>query len=134
MLSACPNSVTLSLPYTVRETAVLSAWTVLLHGYYNQTQVSFLKFAAGDSGEQKDPETVSISLQRGWNSTNLQDALNQPKGDHPSSVQVTRDDTNRSAVLFSREEGNHGDGDTQTEHLAQRYKVSLCSSELRSLS
>ena len=107
---------------------------MLLHGYYNQTQVSFLKFAAGDSGEQKDPETVSISLQRGWNSTNLQDALNQPKGDHPSSVQVTRDDTNRSAVLFSREEGNHGDGDTQTEHLAQRYKVSLCSSELRSLS
>ena len=134
MLSACPSSVTLSLPYSVKETAVLSAWTVLLHGYYNQTQVSFLKFAAGDSGEQKDPETVSIILQRGWNAINLQDALNQPKGDYPSSVKATRDDTNCSAVLFSSDEGNHGDGDTQTEHLAQKYKVSLCSSELRSLS
>ena len=129
MLSACPNSVTLSLPYTVRETAVLSAWTVLLHGYYNQTQVSFLKVAAGDSGEQKDPETVSINLQWGWNAINLQDALNQPKGDNPSSVQVTRDDTDCSAVLFSIDEGNHGDGDIQMEHLAQGYKVSSCSSK-----
>lgn len=106
----------------MEETAVLSAWTVLLHGYYNQTHISFLKFPTGDSGDQKEPEIVSISLQLDWTTIDLQDALSQPKEDYPFSVQVTRDDTDCSAVLFSGDEGNHGD-ETQMEHLAQKYNV-----------
>jgi hypothetical protein len=112
VLSAGPISVLLPLPYSRAESAVLSAWTVLLKSYYSHNPISFLKFGRKGAHRSPDqagkPEPISIDLQSEWSAADLQEVLSQHLDSPSASGQETADGLDRYAVWLANEEDMSG--------------------------
>ncbi|KAJ5921745.1 acetyl-CoA synthetase-like protein [Penicillium verhagenii] len=108
VLSAGPISVLLPLPCLRAESAILSAWTVLLNGYYSQNPVSFLRLGRpGTHGSPREAgklESISVDLQPNWNAVDLQKILHQCAESPSATDQEIGDNSDRYAVWFANEE------------------------------
>lgn len=107
-LSTGPLSVLLPLPYPRVESAVVSAWAVLLKSYYSHDPISFLKFgvprAHMSPDEAREPEPISLQLQSEWNASDLQEAISQETSSPLASNQGHSDNPERFAVWVANEE------------------------------
>ncbi|PLB51453.1 acetyl-CoA synthetase-like protein [Aspergillus steynii IBT 23096] len=76
-LIASPTAVSVRLSF-VKKGTVMAAWAVVLHEYFNQPEVSFLRFDGYQPRENRvsgddEPEIVSLEVHPDWTVKNLQD-------------------------------------------------------------
>lgn len=105
-LSAGSIAVPFPLSWSRTEFAVLSAWTVLLKGYYGQDPVSFLSMGraqtSSSSSEAMKLESISVELQPEWCALDLQKVLSQCTDSTEANHAIT-DGSHCSAVWFANE-------------------------------
>ncbi|KAJ5449567.1 acetyl-CoA synthetase-like protein [Penicillium daleae] len=108
VLSTDPVSALLPLSWLEAESAILSAWTVLLNSYYNHNPVSFLRFGGIGTHrspiESGKPESISVDLQSEWNAVDLQGVLSEHVYSPSPSDQGTSDYSDRYAVWLVNQE------------------------------
>lgn len=108
--STTPISVSLPLPYPRAESALLSAWAVLLKGYYTNQTLSFLQFTNtntdGSSRESFKSESISIDLDSGWSAMDLERNLVQCRYSLPPSGESPGVESNPYVVFFVKQEDN----------------------------
>lgn len=131
VLSAGPISVLLPLPCSRAESAILSAWTLLLKSYYSQNSVAFLKLGGKGThrspSEAGKPESISVDLQSEWSAMDLQEVLCQRLDSPSASGQGTGDDSGRYAVWLANEEDMLTDECRQEIcNLGKAFDVGLC--------
>lgn len=135
VLSTDPVSALLPLSWLEAESAILSAWTVLLNSYYNHNPVSFLRFGGIGTHrspiESGKPESISVDLQSEWNAVDLQGVLSEHLYSPSPSDQGTSDYSDRYAVwLVNQEDLPAYECGEEIIHLEKASKVCFCQNGL----
>lgn len=130
VLVAGPIAVLLPLPCSKAESAILSAWTVLLKGYYSHNPVSFLRvgrtWTHWSSSEAGKLESISVDFQSEWKAVDLQEVLYQRAGSLSASDPGTNDDSDLYAVWFANEDISADECRQEIWKLEEASEASLC--------
>ena len=129
LLSSHSLSVFLPLPPPKAGSAILSAWAVVLKGYYSLNPVSFLKFDINKTDrslhEPPKSELISVDLQPEWNAVDLQKALDQHIDNSSASERDVCDNSGQRGVWLADEDVSAAECEEKTNDLQRMSEVSL---------